>query len=371
MKLAAPTVEAFRSFFVEEYERHAAKIEAGGQIPSALRRRLAELGALRLTVPSEDGGFGLGLVEALPYLEAAGMGHGSARMLVHVSNGLWRSLAGYGGGDQRDLIGAMAQGRIVVALGVTERSGGGGKDLHTRAARQDGGWRLDGEKHLVTFGELADWFLLLAATDGRGAGDSFSMFAVPREASGLEITPQPLMGLAGTGVASLRFEGLDVGDNAMLGKPGEGLAVAGSFLDYSRISLSACMVGLAQRALDESVTFARSRVTFGKPLAERQAIQVHLASMHTDLSAGRALVQQVAERYQRGERVAIEAATVKLFCAGMVGRVTDLALRVHGGLGYTRERPMERLYREARAFWFEEGTAEVQQLLIARRLLSG
>jgi alkylation response protein AidB-like acyl-CoA dehydrogenase len=367
----APTVEAFRSFFVEEYERHAAEIEASGQVSPMLRGRMAELGALRLTVPSEYGGFGLGLVETLPYLEAAGMGHGSGRMLVHVSNGLWRSLAGYGTAEQRALIAAMADGRTVVALGVTEREGGGGRDLRSRAERQQGGWRLDGEKHLITFGEVADWFLLLAATDERGASDSFSMFAVPRGASGLKVTPQPLMGLAGTGVASLRFEGLEVDDAAMLGNPGEGLAVAGAFLDYSRVSLSACMVGLAQRALDESIRFARERVTFGKPLAERQAIQVHLASMHADLSAARALVRQVAERFQRGERVSTEAATVKLFCAGMVGRVTDLGLRVHGGLGYTRERPMERIYREARAFWLEEGTAEVQQLLIARRLLAG
>jgi alkylation response protein AidB-like acyl-CoA dehydrogenase len=368
---ALPTVEVFRRFVVEEYERHAAEIEASGQVPPALRRRLAQFGALRLTVPVEYGGFGLGLVEALPYLEAAGMGHGSGRMLVHVSNGLWRSLAGYGTAEQRALVAAMADGRATVALAVTERQGGGGRDLHSRAARQPGGWRLDGEKHLITFGEVADWFLLLAATDDRGASDSFSMFVVPRGAPGLEVTAQPLMGLAGTGIASLRFAGLEVDDAAMLGKPGEGLAVAGAFLDYSRVSLSACMVGLAQRALDESIGFAKARVTFGRPLAERQAIQMHLASMHADVSAARALVRQVAERFRRGERVSTEAATVKLFCADMVGRVTDLALRAHGGLGYAKERPMERIYREARAYWFEEGTAEVQQLLIARRLLAG
>lgn len=367
---AAPTVEAFRSFFVEEYERHAAEIEASGQVPAALRERVAEVGALRLTVPPEYGGFGLSLVEALPYLEAAGMGHGSGRMVVHVCNGLWRSLADFGTAE-RALITAMAAGQTVVALGVTEREGGGGRDLRSRAARLPSGWRLDGEKHLITFGESADWFLLLAAIDDRGASDSFGMFLVPRGAPGLKVTPQPLMGLAGAGVASLRFEGLELDDAAMLGKPGEGLAVAGAFLDYSRVSLSACMAGLAQRALDESIGFARERVTFGKPLAARQAIQVHLANMHADLSAARALVWEVAERYQRGERISTEAATVKLFCAGMVGRVTDLALRVHGGLGYSRERPIERIYREARAFWFEEGTAEVQQLLIARRLLAG
>jgi alkylation response protein AidB-like acyl-CoA dehydrogenase len=366
-----PTIEAFQAFFREEYEREAPGIEGTGRVPLELRRRLAESGALRLTVPEEHGGFGLGMVDALPYLEAAGMGHGSGRMLVHVANGLWRSLAGYGNPQQRSLIRGMGSGDVVLALGVTEREGGGGRDLHARAVRDGDCWRLSGEKHLVTFGQFADWFLLLSATDDRAASDSFSMFAVPRGSNGLVITPQPTMGLAGIGLASLRFDGVTVGGNAILGRIGQGLAVAGSFLDYSRVSLCACMVGLAQRALDQSIDFARQRTTFGKPIAERQAIQVHLANMHADISAARSLVWRVAERYQRGELVSTEAATAKLFCAGMVGRVTDLALRVHGGLGYTKETPLERIYREARAFWFEEGTAEVQQVLIARRLLAG
>jgi alkylation response protein AidB-like acyl-CoA dehydrogenase len=155
-----------------------------------------------------------------------------------------------------------------------------------------------------------------------------------------------------------------------LGQVGEGLAVAFSFLTYSRISLACCMVGLAQRALDESVAFGRRRVTFGRPIADRQAIQIHLAQMQTDILAGRSLVRHVAEGYDRGDDATADAAAAKLFCLDMVGRVTDHALRVHGGYGYTTEAPIERIYRDARGFWFEEGTAEVQQLVVARALLA-
>jgi alkylation response protein AidB-like acyl-CoA dehydrogenase len=151
---------------------------------------------------------------------------------------------------------------------------------------------------------------------------------------------------------------------------GQGLEVALSFLDYSRVSLSNCMVGLAQRALDEAAAFSKKRTTFGQPIADRQAIQAHLADMHADVSAGRGLVRHAAELCDAGEDYTAAAATAKLFCLNMVGRVTDLSLRVHGGYGYTTDAPIERIYRDARGFWFEEGTAEIQQLVVARHVLS-
>jgi alkylation response protein AidB-like acyl-CoA dehydrogenase len=177
------------------------------------------------------------------------------------------------------------------------------------------------------------------------------------------------MGIHGTGHGWLRYVDMDVPDEARLGAVGEGLAVALSFLDYSRFSLSTCMVGLAQRALDEAVAFATTRETFGRPIAERQAIQAHLADMQADLMAGRALVRSLAEAFDAGEEIAPVASAAKLFCLNMVGRVTDLSLRVHGGFGYTKDAAIERVYRDARGFWFEEGTQEIQQLVVARDVL--
>jgi alkylation response protein AidB-like acyl-CoA dehydrogenase len=298
------------------------------------------------------------------------MGQGSGRMLVHLTNGIWRPLAQFGSDEQRALIPGVATGDVVVAFCLTEKAGGTGRDLHSVAVRDGGGWRVSGEKHLITFADRADHFIVVVATEDRRARDSLTAFLVPRDTEGFEIdATQRTMGLHGTGHAWLRYDGMLVDDRHRLGEVGQGLEVALSFLDYSRVSLSNCMVGLAQRALDEAVRFSRQRVTFGRPIADRQAVQVHLADMHADVSAGRGLVRAAAERCQAGLDFTAQAATAKLFCLNMVGRVTDRSLRVHGGFGYTTDAVIERIYRDARGFWFEEGTAEIQQLVVARHVL--
>ncbi|HEY7076852.1 MAG TPA: acyl-CoA dehydrogenase family protein [Solirubrobacteraceae bacterium] len=362
---APPDLQAVRQLFVDELEASAPVAEASDSIPEEALARFVALGICALTVPPELGGLGLTPPQALPYLELAGMGPAWSRMLAHVGNGIWRPIARYGSEEQRALIARMAAGEAVVAFALTERTGGTGRDLHSRAVRDGDVWRLTGEKHLITFADRADSFLLTAAGDERRAADSLTSFLLPRDTPGLEMeASQHTMGLAGTGHRRLRFDGMAVDDRHRLGPVGAGLEVAMSFLDYSRVSLSACMVGTAQRALDEAVAFARRRVTFGRPIADRQAIQVHLADMHADVAAARALVREAAHAPEGAA-----SATAKLFCQNMVGRVTDLALRVHGGLGYTTATPIERLYRDARGYWFEEGTAEIQQLVIARHLL--
>ena len=178
------------------------------------------------------------------------------------------------------------------------------------------------------------------------------------------------MGLHGTGHAWLRYDGMRLDDTHVLGEVGQGHEIGLSFLDYSRISLSACMVGMSEQALAEAVGFAKRRVTFGRPIAERQAIQSHLAMMRADVDAGRGLVQRAAALLDAGAPFTAEAAIAKLFCLNMVGRVTDLSLRVHGGYGYTKNAAIERIYRDARGFWFEEGTQEIQQLVVARAELA-
>jgi alkylation response protein AidB-like acyl-CoA dehydrogenase len=363
---APPPLDAVRELFVSELEASASVAEATDAIPEEGLARFNALGIGALTPPPELGGLGLEPPQVVPYLELAGMGPAWGRMLAHVANGIWRPLARYGSEEQRALVARMAAGEALVAFALTEPEGGTGRDLHSRAVRDGDGWRITGSKHLITFADRADAFLLTAASDDRRAADSLTSFLLPRETPGLEIeAAQHTMGLAGTGHRTLRFDGMAVDDAHRLGPAGHGLEVAMSFLDYSRVSLSACMVGTAQRALEEAVAFARERVTFGRPIADRQAVQVHLADMHTEVAAARALVREAAQA-----PAGAVSATTKLFCQRMVGRVTDLALRVHGGLGYTTAKPIERLYRDARGYWFEEGTAEIQQLVIARHLLA-
>lgn len=366
-----PTVDQFRTFFVDDYEQWAGEIERTDVIPAEALSRAAELGAYRLTMPVEYGGYGMTVTDYLPYLEAAAMGQGSGRMLVHLTNGTWRALADFGNEAQREHIRGMASGDVVVAFCLTELAAGTGRDLRSLAVRDGSDWLISGEKHLITFADRADYFILVVATDERRTQDSLTAFLVPRDTPGFEIdATQRTMGLHGTGHAWLRYSDMRVADEHRLGEVGQGLDVALNFLDYSRISLSNSMVGLAQRALDEAVAFSKRRVTFGKPIAERQAMQTHLADMFADVSAGRGLVRAAAAACDAGVDFTAEAATAKLFCLNMVGRVTDLSLRVHGGYGYTTDAPIERIYRDARGFWFEEGTQEIQQLVIARHVLS-
>ena len=369
--VAAPPLEDFRSFFRERFEAAAPELEAADAVPPHLLREAAELGSYALTVPREYGGWELGLTELLPYLEAAAAGPAPGRMLVHLGNGIWRPVATYGSPEQRELIRRHARGETVLAFALTEKTGGTGRDLHSRAVREGSTWRLSGEKHLITFADRADWFVLTVASDDRGARDSFTAFLLPRDTPGFEIdTGQRTMGLHGTGHGWLRYDGMAVDDRHRLGDVGQGLDVSFSFLDYSRVSLSACMVGLAARALEESVAYSRRRVTFGVPIAERDLVRAHLADMHAEIEAARSLVAAAAADFDAGRPVTAAAATAKLFCLRMVGRVTDHALQVHGGFGYTTDAPIERIYRDARGFWFEEGTAEIQQTVIARHVLA-
>lgn len=366
-----PTIDEFRTFFVDEYEQVADEIERTDVIPAGMLERAAELGAYRLTIPVEQGGFGLSVIDYLPYLEVAALGQGSGRMLVHLTNGVWRPVADFGNPAQRAIVPRIASGEQVVAFALTELAGGTGRDLKSRAVRDGDGWSITGEKHLITFADRADYFILVVASDDRASQDSLTAFLVPRDTPGFEIdSTQRTMGLHGTGHAWLRYNGIKVADEHRLGEVGQGLEVALSFLDYSRVSLSNSMVGLAQRALDEAVSFSKRRVTFGRPIADRQAIQAHIADMYADICAGRGLVREAARRCDAGEDFTAQAATAKLFCLNMVGRVTDLSLRVHGGYGYTTDANIERVYRDARGFWFEEGTQEIQQLVVARHVLS-
>ena len=214
-----PSLEEFRGFFLGTYERRAQEIESTDRIPEDLLKEVAAIGAYRLTVPAEYGGCGLTMPDYLPYLEVAAMSPGSGRLLVHHTNGLWRPIAWYGTAEQRALIPQIASGDVVPAFALTEKTGGTGRDLHSRAVRDGDRWLLSGEKHLITFADRADWFILVAATDDRRAKDSLTAFLIPRDTPGFEIDlSQTMMGCHGTGHAFLRYSDMVVPDQHRLGE---------------------------------------------------------------------------------------------------------------------------------------------------------
>jgi alkylation response protein AidB-like acyl-CoA dehydrogenase len=352
----------------------ANEIESTESIPHArVWSALRDMNALGLLVPQAYGGSGLTITQYLPIIAEFAKVHGGIRALMHVHNSFAHAVAGHGTDEQRrELLPAVARGDLSIAFALTEPDHGTGLDLGTTARRVENSYLIDGRKWLITNSDFASHFIVLARTsDERTA--ALSAIVVEREAPGLMIEPLPeTMGCKGGQHGLLTFSAVRVPlDHVLGGVEGRGEEQLEHVLEVSRLLVAASSLGTAEYALELSVVHARRRVTFGRPIAERQAIQRYLAEMATDIYALRTMLQDAARRCDEGRRITAEASMAKLFGLEAVGRVTDRALLVFGGIGYTREHPIERLYRDARLNWLEEGTPTIQYLVAARELLRG
>ncbi|MCC3296554.1 acyl-CoA dehydrogenase family protein [Arthrobacter caoxuetaonis] len=356
-------------------EEWSGRIEATGTVPDDLWKQLREEGFLSLAAPRDLGGTGLSFVQWMGLMEVFSRSHASVRMIVHVLNGTWRAMNPFADEAQRQrfVLPAVA-GETVVAFTLTEPANGSGADI-TSSVRRDGDtYYLSGRKHLITFGVRCDYWLLFARLEGSTGRDGTVALLVDRNTPGVQVEDtSATMGVRGTDHASLTFTDAPVPVGNRLGAEGDGLAVAlGGFLTPSRISVAMSCVGLAQRAQQLAVDYARQRTTFGKPLASRQAIAFSLAENAADIAAAKALTLTAAAAWQAAEPTAAALSSMaKLTAVDMLGRVTDKALQVHGGIGYWQTQPIERVYRDARAQRFEEGTNEIQKAVIAREILGG
>jgi alkylation response protein AidB-like acyl-CoA dehydrogenase len=293
-------------------------------------------------------------------------------MIVHVSNGIWRALEPYAADAEQlqRFVLPQVMTEIKVAFTLTEPNAGSGADIKCSVTREGDTYYLSGEKHLITFGRIADYLLLFARMEGTRGGDGLVALMVPAYGEGIDNRSMvDGMGLHGTDHSHLIFDRAPVPVANRLGEEGQGLEVAlAGFLVPSRISLAMSCVGLAQRALELAVEHAQQRETFGKPIATRQAISFRLAEMATDVEAARRLVLHAASTWEADHGAVGESAMAKLFASQMLQRVTDNALDIFGGIGYFQS-PIERVYRDARAQRFEEGTVEIQKMTVARELL--
>lgn len=366
----AEEVEAFVRGPGEDY---ATEIERSRAVPPKLWDDLRERGYLRLAAPESYGGTGLPFSQYLELLELFSMSHASLRMIVHVCNGIWRSLDQFATPEQRDaFVLPQVAGDIRVAFTLTEPTAGTGADLRSSVERDGDTYYLSGEKHLITFGVSCDYWLLFARLAGTQGKDGTVALMVDRHAPGATVEPMAdTMGVRGTDHAHLVFDRTPVPVANRLGEEGRGLDVAlGGFLTPSRISVAMTCVGLARRAQELAVAYAKKRETFGKRLAARQAIAFALAENATDIEAARQLTLHAARQWESGdERAGTLSSMAKLQAVDMLTRVTDKALQVHGGVGYWEPNPIERVYRDARAQRFEEGTNEIQKTVIAREVL--
>lgn len=330
---------------------------------------LRESGAFGLLIPQSYGGAGLTIKQYLPIIAEFAKVHGGVRALVHVHNSFAHALSEVGSESQcKEILPAAAIGENSIAFALTEPSHGTGVDLGTVAVRQDDHYIINGTKWLITNSDIASHFIVFAKTDDA----QVSAFLVERLLPGLKIEKLPeTMGCKGGEHGVLTFSDVRVSRADLIGSEGEGQDHLERALEISRVFIAASSLGTAQRAFDLSVEYARNRVTFGKPIAERQAVQRYLAEMATDIYALRHMLLDAARRWDNGDRIPAEASMCKLFGLEAVGRVTDRALLVHGGIGFTRRHSIERLYRDARLNWLEEGPPTIQYLVAARRIVDG
>ncbi|GAA2031784.1 acyl-CoA dehydrogenase family protein [Yaniella flava] len=330
---------------------------------------LSRIGAFGLLIPRKYGGQGLSMRQYLPILSEFAKIQGGIRVIVHVHNSFAHALSEIGNEKQReDLLPGAATGEKSVAFALTEPEHGTGADLGSTAVRAGDGYRINGDKWLITNSDFASHFIVFAKT----ADAEVSAFLVPRDAKGLSIEPMPeTMGCKGGEHGQISFDDVHVPASSLIGSEGEGGAHLEQALEISRVFIAASSLGTSERALELSLKHARERVTFGKPIGARQAVQRYLSEMSTDVYALRTLLADAARKWDDGQRIPAEASMIKLFGLEAVGRVTDRALLVHGGIGYTRALPIERLYRDARLNWIEEGTPTIQYAVAARELLNG
>lgn len=367
-------VATVRRFVRERLVPAEARVEEENRIPPEIVAEMRELGLFGLSIPEAYGGLGLTMEEEVLIAFELGRTSPAFRSVIGTNNGIGsQGIVADGTEAQKAYwLPRLASGEVIGSFALTEPDVGSDAASVGTMARQDGDhYVLNGTKRYITNAPIADVFTLMARTGGPGAS-GISAFLVQRDTPGLEFgKPDRKMGQRGTQTCDVYLRDCRVpAENIIGGVPGVGFKTAMKVLNRGRLHISAICVGTAERLIAEATGFARDRVQFGKPIAEHQLIQAMLADSGTEAYAGRCMVLDAARLQDQGTRIVREAASCKLFCSEMVGRIADRAVQIHGGAGYMADYAVERLYRDVRLFRIYEGTSQIQQLLIAREMLA-
>jgi alkylation response protein AidB-like acyl-CoA dehydrogenase len=367
---AEAVVELARDVAARELLPRVAQDEEAHRFPREVFAKLGELGLLAMPYPEELGGGGLPYEVYLQALEELGGAWASVGvgLSVHVMS-CW-PLATFGSGEQRERwLPEMLGGALLGGYCLSEADAGSDPAaMRTRASRSDGGYRVSGAKAWVTHGGDADFYTVFARTS-EDPRRGISCFLVPGDSDGLEAqAPERKMGMTASTTATLSFDGVEVGASRLIGEEGQGLQIALQALDSGRLGIAAVAVGLAQRCLDEAVAYAKERATFGHAIIEHQGLGFLLAEMAAAVESARAVMLEAARRRDRGLPFARQASVAKLIATDAAMRVATDAVQVLGGVGYTRDFPVERMMREAKVMQIFEGTNQIQRMVIARHL---
>ncbi|AHH17638.1 acyl-CoA dehydrogenase [Nocardia nova SH22a] len=344
-------------------------------IPDDLRKQAAAMGLFGYAIPQQWGGLGLDLTQDVELAMEFGYTSLALRSMFGTNNGIaGQVLVNFGTDEQKSQwLERIAAGEVVASFALTEPGAGSNPaGLRTKAVHDGDDWVIDGQKRFITNAPIADLFVVFARTrPADDSGPGIAVFLVPADTPGLEVgVKDKKMGQEGAWTADVVFSGVRVPAAALVGGSEDvGYRAAMTSLARGRVHIAALAVGSAQRALDESVAYAASATQGGRPIGEFQLVQAMIADQQTGVMAGRALVREAAARYVSGEDRRIGPSAAKLYCTEMAGKVADLAVQIHGGTGYMREVPVERIYRDVRLLRLYEGTSEIQRLIIGGGLV--
>lgn len=368
-------LDAVRALVREQVVPREDEIQDTDRIPDELRAKAAQMGLFGYALPPEYGGLGCTASEDVRLAIELGWTTPAFRSMLGTNNGIaGQAFVNYGTPEQKKhYLPKLAAGEWMAAFALTEpEAGSDPSGLKTRAVREGDGYRLAGAKRFITNAPLADLFVVFARTDPDAPGSrGISAFAVDASLPGVRVGPHDAkMGQQGAWTAEVFFDDAHVPADALIGaEEGRGWGAAMQSLARGRLHIAGLAVGMARRAVHESVQYAKANRQGGRPIGEFQLVQALIAESEAELEAGRALVLDAAERYDAGLDVKLGPSCAKLFCTEMCGRVVDRAVQVHGGMGYMRGVPVERMFRDARLLRIYEGTSEIQKLVIARQLL--
>jgi len=365
---------ALRKFTSERLEPVALEIDRLGSVPQHAWDLMREGGYLGMQLPEEYGGGGFDMSTYCLALEEFSRSSRVFTMLLDYTSGLAPlGIARFGTPEQKQkYLPRLATGQFKASFGLTEPGAGSDSaSISTTAKRAEGGWVINGMKHYISGGNSADVVMVIAVTDGqKRARGGISAFLVDRGTPGFTVTrTDTTIGSDAIKVGELTFEDCFVPDDALLGELGGGFKIAMGSLTSGRLGVACSCIGAADRMLEMAVNHAKERQTFGKPLAERQAIQWMLADSAMEIKLARSLVYETLRRSEAGEDIGSAASMCKLYCSEMAGRVADRSVQIHGGMALMRGFNLERFYRDMRHYRIGEGTSEVHRMLIARDLL--
>jgi acyl-CoA dehydrogenase len=367
-------VETARRFVRTELMPLERELEQTRQLDPARAREIFEkskaFGLYAVNIPVEYGGGGLSAVDTC--LAEEQFGHTTDILIRRAFGNVYEVLLLANELQRERWLEPAVRGERVFSVCFTEpEAGSDAAGIKSRAARDGEGWRLSGQKIFVSDGAFSDFFVVSAVTDPAAGAKGISLFIVDKGMPGFTIgRDQPMMGLAGTSHVELFFDNVRLGPEHLLGREGRGLNHAFETLGRIRLAqIGARAVGKATRILEMMTDYARERRQFGKPIGEQQLIQQLLADSAIEINAARLLLLQAAAEIDRGRDARERISMVKVYAAEMLGRVADRAVQVFGGMGYCKDLPIEKFYRDARIFRIFDGTSEIHRTVIAKSML--